>query len=267
MSDVRIKKFKKVLVANRGEIAIRVFRALNELGIQTVGIFSKEDKYSLFRTKSDESYMLNPEKGPIDAYLDIDEIIKIAKSKGVDAIHPGYGFLSENPEFVQACEENGIAFIGPSKEIMYAMGDKISSKQNAIKCGVPIIPGVDHSVKSEEEVMRIADEIGYPVMLKASNGGGGRGMRIVNSKEDMPKEFEEARNEAKKAFGDDKIFIEKYLRDPKHIEVQIMGDKYGNVVHLYDRDCSVQRRHQKVVEFAPAFTKAMLLVKKYSTML
>ncbi|HIT73190.1 MAG TPA: pyruvate carboxylase [Candidatus Fimicola cottocaccae] len=254
MSDVRIKKFKKVLVANRGEIAIRVFRALNELGIQTVGIFSKEDKYSLFRTKSDESYMLNPEKGPIDAYLDIDEIIKIAKSKGVDAIHPGYGFLSENPEFVQACEENGIAFIGPSKEIMYAMGDKISSKQNAIKCGVPIIPGVDHSVKSEEEVMRIADEIGYPVMLKASNGGGGRGMRIVNSKEDMPKEFEEARNEAKKAFGDDKIFIEKYLRDPKHIEVQIMGDKYGNVVHLYDRDCSVQRRHQKVVEFAPAFT-------------
>ena len=254
MSDVRIKKFKKVLVANRGEIAIRVFRALNELGIQTVGIFSKEDKYSLFRTKSDESYMLNPEKGPIDAYLDIDEIIKIAKSKGVDAIHPGYGFLSENPEFVQACEENGIAFIGPSKEIMYAMGDKISSKQNAIKCGVPIIPGVDHSVKSEEEVMRIADEIGYPVMLKASNGGGGRGMRIVNSKEDMPKEFEEARNEAKKASGDDKIFIEKYLRDPKHIEVQIMGDKYGNVVHLYDRDCSVQRRHQKVVEFAPAFT-------------
>ena len=254
MSEVKIKKFRKVLVANRGEIAIRVFRALNELGIQTVGIFSKEDKYSLFRTKADESYMLNPEKGPIDAYLDIDEIIKIAKSKGVDAIHPGYGFLSENPELVEACEKNGIAFIGPSKEIMYAMGDKISSKQNAIKCGVPIIPGVDHAVKTESEVMKIADEIGYPVMLKASNGGGGRGMRIVNSREEMPKEFEEARNEAKKAFGDDKIFIEKYLRDPKHIEVQIIGDKYGNVIHLYDRDCSVQRRHQKVVEFAPAFT-------------
>lgn len=254
MQNVQIKKFKKVLVANRGEIAIRVYRALNELGIQTVGIFSKEDKYSLFRTKTDESYMLNPEKGPIDAYLDIDEIIKIAKAKDVDAIHPGYGFLSENPEFVEACEKAGIAFIGPNKETMYAMGDKISSKQIAIECNVPIIPGVDHAVKSEKEVMEIARKVGYPVMLKASNGGGGRGMRIVNSEEDMPREFAEARNEAKKAFGDDKIFIEKYLKNPKHVEVQILGDKYGNVVHLYDRDCSVQRRHQKVVEYAPAFT-------------
>lgn len=254
MQEVQIRQFKKVLVANRGEIAIRVYRALNELGIQTVGIFSKEDKYSLFRTKTDEAYMLNPEKGPIDAYLDIDNIIKIAKAKGVDAIHPGYGFLSENPEFVEACDKAGIAFIGPNVDVMYAMGDKISSKQMAIECNVPIIPGVDHAVRSLNEMMEVAERVGYPVMLKASNGGGGRGMRIVNSAEEMPKEFEEARNEAKKAFGDDKIFVEKYLRDPKHIEVQILGDKYGNVVHLYDRDCSVQRRHQKVVEFAPAFT-------------
>lgn len=254
MSEIQIKKFKKVLVANRGEIAIRVYRALNELGIQTVGIFSKEDKYSLFRTKTDESYELDKNKGPIDAYLDIDEIIRIAKEKKVDAIHPGYGFLSENPDFVEACEKAGIAFIGPSKETMNAMGDKISSKRIAIECNVPIIPGIDHAIKSEKEVLRIAKEVGYPVMLKASNGGGGRGMRIVSSEEDMPREFAEAVNEAKKAFGDDKIFIEKYLRDPKHIEVQIIGDKYGNIVHLFDRDCSVQRRHQKVVEYAPAFT-------------
>lgn len=239
------------MVANRGEIAIRVYRALSELGIQTVGIFSKEDKYALFRSKADESYMLNPEKGPIDAYLDIPEIIRIAKEKNVDAIHPGYGFLSENPEFVQACEEAGIAFIGPTKETMCAMGDKISSKEIAIACQVPVIPGVDHSVKTTEEAQEVADQIGYPVMLKASNGGGGRGMRIVEKAEDMEREFEEARNESRKAFGDEKIFVEKYLRDPKHIEVQILGDKYGNVVHLYDRDCSVQRRHQKVVEFAP----------------
>ena len=254
MQNVEIRKFKKVLVAKRGEIAIRVYRALNELGIQTVGIFSKEDKYALFRTKTDEAYMLNPEKGPLDAYLDIKNIIKIAKAKGVDAIHPGYGFLSENPEFVQACEKAGIAFIGPNVDVMYKMGDKISSKKMAIECNVPIIPGVDHAVRSLDEVMEVARKVGYPVMLKASNGGGGRGMRIVNSAEEMPKEFEEARNEAKKAFGDDKIFVEKYLRDPKHIEVQVLGDKYGNVVHLFDRDCSVQRRHQKVIEFAPAFT-------------
>ena len=254
MGNVKIKRYKKVLVANRGEIAIRVYRALNELGIQTVGIFSKEDKYALFRTKTDEAYMLNPEKGPLDAYLDIKNIIKIAKAKGVDAIHPGYGFLSENPEFVEACKDAGIDFIGPDVDVMYKMGDKISSKKMAIECGVPIIPGVDYAIRNLDEVMEVAANVGYPVMLKASNGGGGRGMRIVNSAEEMPTVFEEARNEAKKAFGDDKIFVEKYLRDPKHIEVQVLGDKYGNVVHLFDRDCSVQRRHQKVVEFAPAFT-------------
>ena len=249
-----MKQFKKVLVANRGEIAIRVFRALNELGIVTVSIYSKEDRYALFRSKADESYPLNPDKGPIDAYLDIDTIIKIALNAGVDAIHPGYGFLSENPEFVDACEQNGITFIGPSSDIMRAMGDKISSKQIAIAADVPIIPGVDHAMKSYEEAAEIADMVGYPIMLKASNGGGGRGMRIVNDPADLEKEFNEARNESKKAFGDDMIFVEKYLKGPKHIEVQVIGDNYGNVVHLFDRDCSVQRRHQKVVEYAPAFT-------------
>ena len=251
---MEIKKFKKVLVANRGEIAIRVFRALSELGITTVGVFSKEDRYALFRSKADESYQLNPDKGPIDAYLDINTIIRIAKEKNVDAIHPGYGFLSENPEFVDACEKNGITFIGPSSDLMRKMGDKISSKQMAIEADVPIIPGVDHAVHELDEVLKIADHVGYPVMLKASNGGGGRGMRIVNSAEEMPKEYAEARDESKKAFGDDQIFVEKYLKSPKHIEVQILGDEYGHVVHLFDRDCSVQRRHQKVVEYAPAFS-------------
>lgn len=254
MAELNITPFKRVLVANRGEIAIRVFRALTELGITTVGIYSKEDKYSIFRTRADESYPLNPEKGPIDAYLDINEIVKIAKEKNVDAIHPGYGFLAENPNFVEACQKNGIAFIGPTADIMNAMGDKIASKQMAMLANVPIIPGVEHAIKTEEEVLEVAAQIGYPVMLKASNGGGGRGMRIVSDPKDMSREFAEAKNESKKAFGDDLIFVEKYLRSPKHIEVQVIGDKYGNVVHLYDRDCSVQRRHQKVVEYAPAFS-------------
>ncbi len=254
MSNIVIKPFKKVLVANRGEIAIRVFRALNELGIGTVAIYSKEDKYALFRTKADEAYPLDSEKGPVDAYLDIDKIIRIAKYAGADAIHPGYGFLSENTDFVRAVEAAGLVFIGPSADLMDAMGDKISSKQMAIKADVPIIPGIDHAVKYADEAKKVAAMVGYPVMLKASNGGGGRGMRIVDCEEDMDREFEEAKNESKKAFGDDKIFIEKYLRNPKHIEVQILGDNYGNIVHLYDRDCSVQRRHQKVVEYAPAFS-------------
>ena len=253
-TNVQIKPFRKVLVANRGEIAIRVFRALNELGIQTVSIFSKEDKYALFHSKADESYPLNPDKGPIDAYLDIDTIIRIALAANVDAIHPGYGFLSENPDFVDACEKNGIVFIGPSSDIMNAMGDKISSKKMAIAAEVPIIPGVDYAIKEVEAAKEIAAKVGFPIMLKASNGGGGRGMRIVDRMEDLEKEFNEAKNESKKAFGDDKIFIEKYLRGPKHIEVQVLGDNYGNVVHLFDRDCSVQRRHQKVVEYAPAFS-------------
>ncbi len=251
---IQIRPFKRVLVANRGEIAIRVFRALSELGITSIAVYSKEDRYAMFRTIANESYPLDPTCGPVDAYLDINTIIRIAKEHAVDAIHPGYGFLSENPDLVRACEKNGIVFIGPTLESMNAMGDKISSKQNAILAGVPIIPGVDHAIKTPVEAVRIAAEIGYPVMLKASNGGGGRGMRIVDDPAAMEREFKEAVNESKKAFGDDQVFIEKYLRGPKHIEVQVLGDRYGNVVHLYDRDCSVQRRHQKVVEYAPAFS-------------
>ena len=252
MSEVHIKNFKRVLVANRGEIAIRVFRALNELGITSVAVYSKEDKYAMFRTLADEAYALNPEKGPVDAYLDIPTIIKIAKDHNVDAIHPGYGFLAENPILVEECAKNGIVFIGPTVESMNAMGDKISSKQIAIASDVPIIPGVDHAIKTTKEALEVAEKVGYPVMLKASNGGGGRGMRIVNKAEDMPKEFKEAIDESKKAFGDDQVFIEKYLRGPKHVEVQVLADNYGNVVHLYDRDCSVQRRHQKLIEESPS---------------
>ncbi|CAK7058763.1 pyruvate carboxylase [Tissierella sp.] len=247
-------KFKKVLVANRGEIAIRIFRACNELGIRTVAIYSNEDKNSLFRTKADESYLIGRNKGPIEAYLNIDEIIKLSLKKGVDAIHPGYGFLSENPEFTRKCKEVGIEFIGPTHEMMDSLGDKIKSKKVAHSVGVPTIPGIEKSVTSEEEAIEFARFAGYPVILKAAAGGGGRGMRVVRDEKDLIREYHSAKNEAKKAFGIDDIFIEKYLEKPKHIEVQILGDKYGNIVHLFERDCSIQRRHQKVIEYTPAFS-------------
>ncbi len=247
-----MKKFKKVLVANRGEIAIRIFRACHELGIMTVAIYSNEDKYALFRTKSDEAYLIGHNKGPIEAYLSIDEIIKLARKKGVDAIHPGYGFLSENPEFAKKCIESGIEFIGPTPEMMERVGDKIKSKIVAQSVGVPTIPGVEKPIKSDEEAIDFATQCGYPIMLKAAAGGGGRGMRVVRDEKDLLNEFHSAKSEAKKAFGIDDIFIEKYLEQPKHIEVQILGDKHGNIVHLYERDCSIQRRHQKLIEFTPA---------------
>ncbi len=246
------QKFKRVLVANRGEIAIRIFRACKELGIRTVAIYSEEDKNSLFRAKADEAYQIGKGKAPVDVYLSINEIIELAKLKGVDAIHPGYGFLSENVEFARKCEEEGIVFIGPTHEMMDKLGDKIKSKIVAHSVGVPTIPGVDKAITDESEALKIADDCGYPVMLKAAAGGGGRGMRIVRTKEDMPSEFRSAKSEAKKAFGIDDIFIEKYLESPKHIEVQVFGDNYGNLVHMHERDCSIQRRHQKVVEFTPA---------------
>lgn len=247
-----IKKFKRVLVANRGEIAIRVFRACRELGIRTVAIYSEEDKNSLFRTKADEAYQIGKGKTPVGAYLGIDEIISLAKAKGVDAIHPGYGFLAENVEFAKACQAAGIEFIGPTADMMDRLGDKIKSKIVANSVGVPTIPGVEKAIATEEEAIAFAEECGYPVMLKAAAGGGGRGMRIVRTKEELLPQFRSARSEAAKAFGIDDIFIEKYLENPKHIEVQILGDKYGNIVHLYERDCSIQRRHQKVIEFTPA---------------
>lgn len=248
------RKFKRVLVANRGEIAIRIFRACKELGIRSVAIYSEEDKNTLFRTKADEAYQIGRGKSPVDAYLAIDEIIELAKAKGVDAIHPGYGFLSENVAFAKACEAEGIVFIGPDYNMMDNLGDKVKSKIVANKVGAPTIPGMTETIPSEEVALKFAEECGYPVMLKAAAGGGGRGMRIVRSKEEMPDQFRSAKSEAKKAFGIDDIFIEKYLERPKHIEVQILGDNYGNVVHLYERDCSIQRRHQKVVEFTPALS-------------
>jgi pyruvate carboxylase len=249
-----MKKFKRILVANRGEIAIRIFRAAREMGIRSVAIYSEEDRLSLFRTKADESYLIGKGKSPLDAYLDIDEIISLAKKKGVDAIHPGYGFLSENPEFARKCEEEGIAFIGPRSEVMEKLGDKITSKIVAKEAGVATIPGIEKPIKSEEDAILFAKSCGYPVMIKAAAGGGGRGMRIAESEDELLEKFQSAKNEAKKAFGDDSMFIEKYLDKPKHIEVQILGDEYGNIVHLYERDCSIQRRHQKVIEYTPAFS-------------
>ena len=247
-----IKKFKRVLVANRGEIAIRVFRACKELGIRTVAIYSEEDKNTLFRTKADEAYQIGKGKTPVGAYLGIDEIIALAKAKGVDAIHPGYGFLAENAEFAQACADEGIEFIGPTADMMNALGDKIQSKLVAHSVGVPTVPGVEKAIETEAEALEFANSCGYPVMLKAAAGGGGRGMRIVRTEEELLPQFRSARSEAAKAFGIDDIFIEKYLENPKHIEVQILGDKAGNIVHLFERYCSIQRRHQKVIEFTPA---------------
>lgn len=250
------KKIRKVLVANRGEIAIRIFRACFDAGVRTVAIYSKEDKLSLFRTKADEAYQVGENRSPLGAYLNIEEIIALAKRKQVDAIHPGYGFLSENADFARACEEAGILFIGPPSHILGQMGDKLHAKAVARRCGVPVIPGTDRPVGDVNEAVRFAEEAGYPVILKAAAGGGGRGMRRVNSADEITAAFELVKNEAKKSFGNGDIFIEKYLEDPKHIEVQILADQYGNVVHLFERDCSVQRRYQKVVEFTPAFALA-----------
>ena len=247
-----IKSIKRVLVANRGEIATRIIRACNELGIRTIAIYSEEDKTALFRTKADEAYQIGKGKAPVAAYLAIDEIIALAKAKGADAIHPGYGFLSENPDFAQACESAGIEFIGPTAEMMNKLGDKIQSKIVADEVGVPTIPGVEKAIETDEEAIEFANKCGYPIILKAAAGGGGRGMRVVRDQANLLNEYHTAKSEAAKAFGNDDIFIEKYIENPKHIEVQILGDKYGNIVHLFERDCSIQRRHQKVIEFTPA---------------
>lgn len=248
------RNFTKVLVANRGEIAVRIFRACYDLGLHTVAIYSNEDMYSLFRTKADEAYLVGANTSPLGAYLDIPAIINVAKRRGANAIHPGYGFLSENPDFARACEEADITFIGPPSHILEKMGDKLTAKAIAQSCGVPTIPGSSEPLKNAEEALRKAEEFGFPVILKAAGGGGGRGMRRCDTPEEIIPAFDLVKNEAKKAFGNDDIFIEKYLVEPKHIEIQILGDQYGNVVHLYERDCSLQRRYQKVVEFAPAWS-------------
>ena len=247
-----IREIKKVLVANRGEIAIRVFRACNELGISTVAIYSEADAFNLFRSKADEAYLVGKDRTPLGAYLDIEGIIKLAKSKNVDAIHPGYGFLSENANFARTCEENGIIFIGPPSHILEKMGDKLSAKEIAKKCNVPTIPGSENPLSGGEEAAKIAKEYGYPVILKAAAGGGGKGMRRCNDESELKNAFPLVQSEALKSFGNGDIFMEKYLVEPKHIEMQVIGDKHGNVIHLFERDCSLQRRHQKVIEVAPA---------------
>lgn len=245
-------KIKKVLVANRSEIAIRVLRACNELNISTVAIYTFEDRYSQHRYKADESYQIGTDDQPLKPYLDIDEIVALAKSKNVDAIHPGYGFLSENSDFARACAANGIIFIGPDPDVMDALGDKITAKKIAVKCKVPIIESNKKQLTSLKIALSEAETIGYPLMLKAASGGGGRGMRVVRVPEDLEATFDSARNESLNAFGDDTMFLEKYVEEPKHIEVQIVADKHGAIRHLFERDCSVQRRHQKVVEVAPS---------------
>ena len=247
-------KFRKIMAANRGEIAIRIFRACTELGISTVAIYSEEDKLSLHRYKADEAYLIGKGKPPIDAYLGIDEIIALALKADVDAIHPGYGFLAENAEFAEKCEASGIAFIGPTAEMQRALGDKVAGRKAAVAAGVQVVPGTENPIVKEEEALKFAKEAGYPIIIKASAGGGGRGMRVAQNKKELLEGLVAASSEAKASFGNADVFLERYIENPKHIEVQIMGDNYGNLVHFFDRDCSVQRRHQKVVEFAPSLT-------------
>ncbi len=246
-----MRKITKLLAANRGEIAIRILRASSDLGINTVAIYSKEDEISLHRFKADESYLIGEGKKPIDAYLDIDGIIEIAKDTGCDAIHPGYGFLSENIHFAQKCEEAGIIFVGPKTKHLDMFGDKVKAKEQAILAKIPTIPGSDGPVTNIQQVKDFGEQHGYPIIIKATLGGGGRGMRIVHDAAGVAEAFERAKSEAKASFGNDEVYCERFVENPKHIEVQILGDEHGEMVHLFERDCSVQRRYQKVVEIAP----------------
>ena len=245
--------FKRVLIANRGEIAVRIIRACEELDIETVAIFSEADENALHVQLADHAVCVGGADAT-DSYLNKDSILRAALETGADAIHPGYGFLSENADFARACEEAGITFIGPPSDVLGKMGDKLSAKQIAMECGVPVIPGCSEPLRDGQEALEKAISFGFPVILKAAAGGGGRGMRLCEMPEDVIPAFELVKSEARKAFGNDDIFIEKYLVQPKHIEVQILADQYGNVRHLGERDCSLQRRYQKVVEFAPAWS-------------
>ncbi|GAA5143570.1 pyruvate carboxylase [Prosthecobacter algae] len=248
-----IRPIKKLMVANRSEIAIRVMRAATELGLKTVGIYAQEDRFCPHRFKADEAYELNKDKGPLGAYLDIEGIVTLAKEKGVDAIHPGYGFLSENPQFAQACADAGIIFIGPEAKILDMMGDKTAARNVARKLNVPILEGTDEPVSDRKEAVAVAKKIGFPLIIKAAFGGGGRGMRVVREAKDLEKLLDEAQTEALRSFGNGAVFLEKFVGKAKHIEVQILADKHGHVLHLHERDCSVQRRHQKVIEQAPSY--------------
>jgi pyruvate carboxylase len=243
---------RKILVANRSEIAIRVFRAANELGLKTVAVFAEEDKLALHRFKADEAYQVGKGLGPLAAYLSIPEIIRVAREAKADAIHPGYGFLSENPDFAEACAAAGIVFIGPSAETMRRLGDKVSARNLAVSVGVPVMPASDPLPDDLGAAKKIAAEIGYPVMLKASWGGGGRGMRVIADEAALARDLPQAKREAKAAFGRDEVYLEKLVQRARHVEVQILADRHGSIVHLFERDCTVQRRHQKVVERAPA---------------
>ncbi|HEV7716901.1 MAG TPA: pyruvate carboxylase [Steroidobacteraceae bacterium] len=246
------QRIRSVLVANRGEISIRVMRAATELGMRTVAIYSQEDRFSLHRTKSDEAYLVGRDKDPVAAYLDIQDILRIAREAQVDAIHPGYGFLSENPEFAESCAAAGIIFVGPTPQIMRTLGNKVAARNLAASAGVPVMPATPPLPAAIEDCLPLAQKIGYPVMLKASWGGGGRGMRIVESDAQLAELLPVSRREAKAAFGNDEVYLEKLVRHARHVEVQILGDSHGGLVHVYERDCSVQRRNQKVVERAPA---------------
>ncbi len=252
ISNTAPHRQRKLLVANRSEIAIRVFRAATELGFRTVAIYAQEDRLAIHRFKADEAYVVGEGKGPVGAYLDIPSIIALAKEKGVDMIHPGYGFLSENAHFAKACEEAGIIFVGPRVELLQNMGDKTAARALAQKVGVPVLPGTEDAITDRGEALKTAKEIGFPLIIKAAFGGGGRGMRVVTKPGDLADLLDEAQGEAGRAFGNPAVFLERYIPRAKHIEVQILGDKHGNVVHLHERDCSVQRRHQKVIEIAPS---------------
>ncbi len=247
------RRFTKLLAANRSEIAIRIFRAATDLGLRTVAIFAQEDRLSIHRFKADEAYQVGAGKGPVAAYLDIPGIIALAKASGVEAVHPGYGFLSENPDFARACVEAGITFVGPRPELLAMMGDKTEARALAQRINVPTLPGTHEPVSQRQEAIKIANQLGFPLIIKAAFGGGGRGMRVVHKGADLARLLDEAQTEAERAFGNPAVFLEKYIPRAKHIEVQILGDQHGNVIHLHERDCSVQRRHQKVVEVAPSY--------------
>ncbi len=247
------RRFTKLLAANRSEIAIRIFRAATDLGLRTVAIYAQEDRFSIHRFKADEAYPLGQGKGPVAAYLDIEGIVAVAKETGVEAIHPGYGFLSENAEFARACARAGITFIGPRPELLDLMGDKTAARALAQRHQVPTLPGTAEPVSDRAAALQVARDLGFPLIIKAAFGGGGRGMRVVAKPGDLARLLDEARSEAGRAFGNPAVFLEKYIPHAKHIEVQVLGDQHGNVIHLHERDCSVQRRHQKVIEVAPSF--------------
>ncbi len=247
-----MRRIREVLVANRGEIAIRIFRACTELGIRTTAIYSYEDRLSIHRYKADKAFLVGEEGKPVDAYLNGDAIIELAVRHGIDAIHPGYGFLSENAEFARKCQDAGIVWIGPPPAAMEALGDKVKARKVAVAAGVPVVPGSDDPIDTLQEAQDFTDQFGFPIFIKAAHGGGGRGMRIVRTAQELPEAFRSARSEAKTAFGSEEVFIERFIQNPRHIEVQVVADQHGNRVHFHERDCSIQRRHQKVIELAPS---------------